>query len=319
MDHLKDMDEIEALPKPDLNELKDLAETVVAIEGKQREYNAKKGLMSEESYRAMERFSGNMPKAYEETKEQEEYKKKIVEDLKTLDNEKHAFLYRGAELSEAVKNARGIVGICMFATVLCIVMLLILQFMFNMNTKIGYALLVLVMATVVSITYVKYMDFSSELSKVNKSINRIILLQNTVKIRYVNNKNLLDYLYTKYNITSSKELKKVWDVYQEEKAMRAMNEENERQLSICQKNLRDRLKRYHLSDVNIWVHNPLAIMDKREMVEIRHSYILQRQKLRAQMDYNKRIAKDGEKELRDMMKEYPEYAGEVMEMLERYS
>ena len=55
------------------------------------------------------------------------------------------------------------------------------------------------------------------------------------------------------------------------------------------------------------------------MVEVRHSYILRRQKLRAQMDYNKRLAKEGETEIKELIQEYPRYSGEVMEMLGRYS
>ena len=55
------------------------------------------------------------------------------------------------------------------------------------------------------------------------------------------------------------------------------------------------------------------------MVEIRHAHILQRQKLRARMDYNKRLAKDGEAELKEFIKKYPEYSKEALDMVERYS
>ena len=69
----------------------------------------------------------------------------------------------------------------------------------------------------------------------------------------------------------------------------------------------------------MWLHNPLAIMDHKEMVEVRHSHILRRQKLRAQLDYNKKLAKEAQSELKQLIKEYPRYAGEVMDMLDRYS
>ena len=55
------------------------------------------------------------------------------------------------------------------------------------------------------------------------------------------------------------------------------------------------------------------------MVEIRHANILQRQKLRARMDYNKRLAKEGETELKEFVKIYPEYSREALDMVERYS
>ena len=46
------------------------------------------------------------------------------------------------------------------------------------------------------------------------------MLQNRVKIRYVNNTNLLDYLYMKYQVSSGKELKVLWDKYKVEKEER---------------------------------------------------------------------------------------------------
>ena len=55
------------------------------------------------------------------------------------------------------------------------------------------------------------------------------------------------------------------------------------------------------------------------MVELRHAHILQRQKLRARMDYNKRLAKDGKDELKEFVKQYPEYSSEALDMVNRYS
>ena len=75
---------------------------------------------------------------------------------------------------------------------------------------------------------------------------------------------------------------------------------------------------YQLNDVYAWVHNPLAIMDHNEMVEIRHTYIQRRQKLRTRMDYNKRLAKDGEKEIKEFSRNYPQYAKEVLNLVKRY-
>ena len=149
-------------------------------------------------------------------------------------------------------------------------------------------------------------------------MNRIILLQNTVKIRYVNNVNLLDYLYVKYNVKNSKEWKMLYDAYEEEKRAREINEQNEEELDFYQAELLKNLRCYQLSDPRLWVRCPLALYDHKEMVEIRHEHIIRRQKLRAQMDYNKRMAKEGEKELRSLIAEYPQYSKEILGMMERY-
>lgn len=318
-DTLKDMDELEALPNSEMKDLRETAGQILDIEKERSAYNEAKHLMTDGQFNAMEKFSSNMPKAYDDLKEAEEQRTRIKEDLKKLDDEKQGFMYRNAELRASVQNCRGMMMICLFAAVLCFAMLLVLQFGFEMDTKIGFIITSMAVVVVVFMLYMKFTEDSKDVKKTAKAINRIILLQNTVKIRYVNNKNLLDYLYTKYNTTSAKELLKVWNLYEEERELRDKNAENETLLSASQSELKKKLSKYHLHDVQTWVFNPLAIMDHKEMVEIRHTYILRRQKLRARLDYNKKLAKEAQGELKQLIKEYPQYGKEVMDMLERYS
>lgn len=152
--------------------------------------------------------------------------------------------------------------ICLFAAVLCFVMLLVLQFGFDMDTKIGFIITSMAVVVVVFMLYMKFTEDSKDVKKTAKAINRIILLQNTVKIRYVNNKNLLDYLYTKYNTTSAKELLKVWNLYEEERELRDKNAENETLLSASQSELKKKLSKYHLHDVQTWVFNIIMLLFK---------------------------------------------------------
>ena len=316
---LKDMDEIEALPDSELRSLRDSAEKIIEIEKERNEYFRSKSLMTDAQFRSMEQFASSMPKAYDDLKAAEEQRKLIKDDLKKLDDEKLGYMYRNSELKASVNNLRGMLLICLFAAIVCILMLLVLQFGFDMDTGVGYIVTALAVAIAVTVIYVKYTDDYREQKKTAKSINRIILLQNTVKIRYVNNKNLLDYLYTKYNTESAKELLHIWNLYEEEREKRDKHAENEKHLGIYQQEYLQKLKRYRIDDVYMWLHNPLAVMDHKEMVEVRHSHILRRQKLRAQLDYNKKLAREAGQELKQLMREYPGYAGEVMDMLERYS
>ncbi len=316
---LKDMDEIDALPLEEKIGLQDSARKILFYQEENAQNNLKKTNMTEAQFRAMERIEDNMPKAYEDIDAAEKYKVLVKEDLHKLEGEKHAYAYRQAELNRDIMNSRGMVIICVFAAALCVLMLLVLQFGFEMETGIGYIIVALAAAVAITILFVRYQDATKELSRTQKGINRIILLQNTVKIRYVNNANLLDYLYTKYNVTSAKELKKAWDAYLVEVDLRDRNKANEQELTFYQAELLRKLRKYQLNDVYAWLHNPQAILEHNEMVELRHSHIIQRQKLRARMDYNKRLAKEGEKELREFINKYPEYSRETLDMLERYS
>lgn len=316
---LKDMDELEALPVSEKNRISETAKKILYYQKEKQEYQNKKSRLTDSQFYRMEQYEDSAPRIYEDMHKAEKYREMIKDDLSRLEGEKHAFQYRKSELKHGMNDSRGMAIICMLAMALLMCMLAIMQFGFEMKTGIGYVITIVTGAIALAVIYARFIDQSKELKRVEKGMNRIILLQNTVKIRYVNNVNLLDYLYLKYNVKSAREWKTLCDVYEEEKRARTINEMNEEELDYQQSELLNILRNYQLSDARLWLRSPLALYDHREMVEIRHEHIIRRQKLRAQMDYNRRMAKEGEKELRAFIAEYPQHSKEAIAMMDRYS
>lgn len=315
---LKDMDELEALPEGEKIRVEACARKIILLEKETAEYEKKKNRMTEEQYYKMQQYEESAPKIFEDMKKAEDYRELVCDDLKRLDNEKAAYDYRSGELTQSISNDKGMVMISLMSMALLYVILFIMQFFFRMNVTIGYLLTTIAGAATATFLYMKYIDERGELLHVENRKNRIILLQNTVKIRYINNLNLLDYLYLKYNVKSSGQWKKHFALYEEEKNSREKNEKNEDEINCVQSELLRILRCYQLSDARIWLHRPLALYDHKEMVEIRHEHIVRRQKLRAQLDYNRRLIKEGEKALNEFQKEYPQYREELLHMKDKY-
>ncbi len=314
---LKDMDELDALPESEKRRIMECAKKILYLEKERKDYESKRSKISESQYYRMEQYEDSAPKIYEDMHKAEKYREMIRNDLNKLDGEKQAYQYRKEELKHGIVNSRGMAMICILAMAMLFVMLFIMQFGFEMKVQLGYFLTIATGAIALTIIYVRYLDQKKDLARTEKGMNRIILLQNTVKIRYVNNVNLLDYLYLKYNVKSAREWKMMCDLYKEEKRARELSKENEEEMDYYQNELIKILRCYQLSDVRLWVKSPLALYDHREMVEIRHEHIVRRQKLRAQMDYNKRLAREGEQEMRTFNVQYPEYAEELARMMGR--
>ena len=315
---LKDMDELEALPLDEKRRVTEYAKKILHYQKERQDYQSKKSKLTESQYYRMEQYEDSAGKIFTDMRKAEQDRELIREDMSRLEGEKQAYQYRKDELRAAIANSKGMTTITMLAMGLLLFMLAVMQFGFEMEVMIGYFLTIVVGAVALTIIYVRYQDQVRDLTKSEKGINRIILLQNTVKIRYVNNVNLLDYMYVKYNVKNAKEWKLLCDAYEEEKRAREINEQNEEELDYYQSELLKVLRNFQLSDPRLWVRCPLALYDHKEMVEIRHEHIIRRQKLRAQMDYNKRMAKEGEKELRSLIAEYPQYSKEILGMMERY-
>ena len=209
--YLNDTEEIDRLPDHIRNPIQDCAGKLLRLEKEFRNYSSQPNRLSSEEYAWMERLEDEMPEGYEKLKKSEEYHKLIKDDMKRIEGEKQAYYYRKAELKGMLANIKGVFFICMIAAITCIIMLLILQFGFELDARIGYILTVGATAIAFTVLFVKNIDMQQEKAKVDKSIGKLIHMHNTVKIRYVNNTNLLEYLYMKYNVESAKELKELWE------------------------------------------------------------------------------------------------------------
>ena len=317
--YLKDMEEIEALPPEESEQLKECAKRVSLLQNSKSDFMERPRRITDEKYQQIERIVDEVEEGYQKLSETEEYQNLIRQDLSRLEGEKHAYLYRKNEVSHMIADTRGMAIICVVALGLCVLLLLFLQFFLDMETKAGYLVTAAAAALAITVIYVKHLDARKELHRVEIGINKIILLQNKVKIRYVNNTNLLDYLYLKYGVSSAQELMNLWENYKIEKEEREKFRRAELDLDYSEQELLQMLKRYQIKDPAVWLHQTEAILDSKEMVEIRHNLIIRRQSLRRRMDYNKEVVAGGsQKEIKQLVEQYPQYAKEIMASVEEY-
>lgn len=317
--YLKDMEEIEALPPEESEQLKDCAKRVSLLQDSKADFMERPRRISDEKYQHIERIADEVEEGYQKLTEAEDYQDLIRQDLNRLEGEKHAYLYRKNEVMHIISDTRGMAFICVAALGLCILLLLLLQFFLDMDTHAGYLVTAAAAAIAITVIYVKHVDARKELHRVETGINKIILLQNKVKIRYVNNTNLLDYLYLKYGVSSAQELMQLWENYKIEKEEREKFRRAELDLDYNEQELLQILKRYQIKDPAVWLHQTEAILDHKEMVEIRHNLIIRRQSLRRRMDYNKEVVAGGsQKEIKALVEKYPQYAKEIMASVEEY-
>lgn len=317
--HLKDIEEIEALPENESRLLMECAKRIDTLERQQSGYKERKNRMTDEKFYQMECMEEEVQEAYEKLEKAEEYQDLIKRDLRRLDSERQAYGFRKIELRHLMKDTRSMTIVCATAVIFCLLLLLVLQYAFSFDVKIGYLAAGGIGALAITAIFLKYNDAVRELSQVESGISRLIRLQNTVKIRYVNNTHLLDYLYMKYNVKSAQELGRDYKQYLEEKDERHNYKRAEIELDSTQQELLHILRRYQVKDPMIWLYQTQALLDKKEMIEIRHNLIIRRQSLRRRMDYNKEvIAGKAKAEVKDLVENYPKYAKEILGIVAEY-
>ena len=274
--YLTDTDEIEALPTEQREEINRMAGKLIGLEQECSKYREKKNRMRDADFYAIRKRENEIEEGIRKIRDGEKYGNLIRQDLHRLDGERHAYEYRRNELENLMNNQRGMAVIFLTALVVCVIMLVILQFAFEMDVYVGLFLAVGAGAVAISYVCIKYMDAGRELQRVEKTINKIIQLQNKVKIRYVNNCQLMEYLYLKYNTDSAAKLEKQWKLYQDEKEERKQFAEAEAKIEYYQKQLVRQLSGYRVQMPERWISQTAALLDRREMVEIRHELIQRR-------------------------------------------
>lgn len=316
--YLTDTEEIEALPAGERDNLNLAAQRLKVIDQERQGYLNKKNKMPDSIYYGLKEREGEIETGIRKMQEAEEYGAVVKQDLQRLGREKHAYTYRKEELQGMLVNFRGMAVIFLGAMIVCVIILLILQFSMNIDATIGYFVAILVTAVAITILCIKYMDAGRELRRVERATNKLIQLQNKVKIKYVNNTNLLNYLKLKYQVQNVKTLEKRYTQYLEEKELRNQYAEAEAKREYYVKQLLETLSRFRVRYPQRFTARVDALINRNELVEMRHELIVRRQTLRKQIEYNNGVIDNARNEIMDVARTFPEYAEEIAEMVNKF-
>ena len=83
--------------------------------------------------------------------------------------------------------------------------------------------------------------------------------------------------------------------------------------------LKQVLRENGIADSDIWASQALAIIDEREMVEIRHVFNQGRQRLRERIEYNETVKAGTVKQIDELITKYPDMQNELLDIVKEYS
>lgn len=316
--YLTDTEEVEALPQDEQDALMVSAKRLRVVEQERSGYLEKKDRMADSVFYAMQEKEEELETGIQKLKEAEDYAQVVKQDMQRLSGERHAYAYRKDELVGMMVGLWKLMITFTAALAVCVIILMILQYGFHMETWAGYLVAVVTVAIAFTVIWFKYTDAKKELTRVEKATNKLIQLQNKVKIRYVNNTNLLNYLYLKYQVDSGKLLEKQYQKYLKEKEERKQYEEAEAKREYYIKQLTEQLSRQRVRYPERFLAHVDALLNRKELVEMRHELIIRRQTLRKQMNYNSDIIKNLKVEIQEIGIFYPEYEVEITKKLENF-
>lgn len=279
-EYLSDIQRIEELPIDMAKRLIDTASQIDRLTKDRQTYIKSEKLLTEEQYNIMAAYEDEIADTVKKLNDMELRDSMLKSDMGHLEGEKEELRYDRFDYSDRIEHMRGIIITILVLFLLTSGALFAYSLVARKNVTV-YALITGAVAMICfAFFYVRYSSMRREITKTDAKVNRAISLLNKVKVKYINNTNALDYIYDKYDVASSKELEYRYELYNtmvrdEKRYCRTSNE-----LRIKQDELIKQLDNIGVRDSGVWLKQIPALIDRRELVEIKHSLNARRQSLR---------------------------------------
>ncbi len=314
--YLGDIQMMEEMPGEERAKIAEVAQNVVQLNAARTEFLNSAKKLSDAQFALLESEEQNVPDAIKRLEGNEQYRDVIERDMKYLEREKSEWVLHKEYLTEQRVRLRNLLYIWVGLSVTAAVVMGILQLMTEIDMYYGWIALVFGAAIAIALTYWKIQDDGAEIAVAERSRNRAVVLLNKVKIKYVNIANAVDYAYERYHVTSAKELNQQWEYYLEAVKEREKYQRTNEDLDYFNGRLVRLLRQYQFYDAQVWVKQALALVDPKEMVEVKHGLITRRQKLRARIEANMEAVRGQRTEAEQLLDKVGSMRPQVEQILE---
>ncbi len=316
--YFEDTQRIEQMPENLRGELNDIAAKLEFLERSQEEYKKLRSNLADDKYRVIARYEKEVPDLMRQLVELETRMTAIERDMQYLEGEKDTQDFYAEEAADHQVQLRSIAISVAGMGVVTFIAFFWLAYMYRFEMQIPGMITLFVITLVFVLLYLRYRREEYEIKMAQKRKQRAVELLNKVKIKYVNNKSTLDFIYEKYQIKNLRELEHLWEQYnilvQETKRFRQSVGDMKVYVDEMEKLLRD----VGVLDPYIWSHQTAALLDSREMVEVKHELNTRRQSVRAKMEESENIKQESLLIMKGMVLEDPALIESIRDMLSAY-
>ncbi len=285
-DYLKDIQLIEELPQQDMVEIRAAAENVQNLNRMRDDYHNSEKRISDVQFVQMQQEEDKIPDAINRLKSNEAYQNTVKRDMNYLEGEKNEWYYNKLDLKHQQQMLKKLSFVLLGLFVVSTAVLLLLKMSFSFDITYSFMAVIFAAAVGAFLIFLKMTSNQTQIRQSEVNMNHAITLLNKVKFKYVNVTNAVDYAREKYHVKNAYEFNYIWEQYLNELKEREKFRQANEDLEYYNTKLVRLLKRYRLYDANVWVNQSSALIDKKEMVEVKHNLIVRRQKLRSRIEYN---------------------------------
>jgi len=315
---IEDVLKIENMPPVAKENLKRTAKRILNLKKDKKSYKKYSSEIPENIYDFISNNEYRMPDILKDMKDNEDDCQTLKTNLNIIDGEKSGLKYERKAYAFRLRMLRKILFIIIPSIILITLTLLYAQY----NSKsVDYKIYIYIAIIVglIASTIILFADqyTRKKLMITELKMNKSIGLINKYKLRYVNSKATIDYLYKEYNVHNSYELSNLWRLFinakKEREAYFKMSDELYKEIE----NYNSIINRLGLYDNTVWNYQIGAITDEKEMEEMKHKLFVRRDQLNKIIDNNESYVNKSKDKIRKIIEKDPGISKEVISIIDK--
>lgn len=274
--------------------------------------------MTLNEYCLCRQYENQIPELIMDLKESEEEQSLIKSDKRQLEVERDSFIYLSDEINDKKKSLHLYTISTAVMTITADVFLYVLGKIYNINLLIPMIAAFLIGACVCVWFFLAVKQTKKELAAGKRRQDRASVLLEKMKTKDSNKKLELDYIYLKYNIRNQRDLAYLWNNYKVLKHQERVNKEYKNAVSEYMAEFMERLEEMKFKDISLLANMPQLFIVEEDLIVFKDKLEIQMEKLEEALQFNKSISQTCTKEVKQILKNYPEYKEHVSTSLAEF-
>lgn len=315
---LLDMEKIDSVSGDGRKILESHCKKIMTLTQERNRYKDRNIKITDAQMRAFAPFEEDLAEEVRKMYDAEAYQTAIERDLNYLEKEKDIHRKEQRQISAGQKMLQRMAKALIVLMVSLFVLFGVINYGMRMDMTFPYLGTIALAAASALFLFGESTRNRRDMAIAGKKLNKAISLSNRVKIKYINNKNVLDYNQEKFQVTSARDFEEKWQEYHSAKEYERKFKENTEQLRVEQEALMSQLRELEVKDVEVWLSETLAIVDQREMVEIRHALNVRRGRIRDSIHRGEETKKTLVAKLDYLIEKYPKVSRDIIAIIQSY-
>ena len=210
---LTDMQKIDRITGEDRKELIDICKNIVNLVKERNNYKNRTMTITESQMRKFEPYEEILVDEIRKMYGAEAYQKAIESDISNLKKEKRLLRNEHRNIVERQTALKSMAIVLSVLIISLFVLFVVIYYTLKIDMTFPYLGTVLLAAISSTVIFIESNKNRRGIAVNERKMNKAISYMNKVKIKYVNNVNMLDYNCEKYGVTGGKDFENKWNEY----------------------------------------------------------------------------------------------------------